>query len=656
MEAADSVRGGVTPAVAVVDGAGTVIGWTQAAEELTGYPAADILGRPIGSLLPPDGHDRDGERSGAHLPRTGLMEVRRRDGEVVIVRAEAVPLTLGDDVGSRQESWLVSAIPAAIDLSTGTGALLESLISSFPVAMAIWDKDLRCVWFNEAAEQLSDGYPYYRIGRSLTEVIAGIDTEAVQDAMREVLADSRPTIDREARWFHGSQERALSISLLPLEGADGRPLGVCSVALDFSNSKARDHLDLLREASVRLGSTLDVMKTAQELAELAIPVVADYVTVDLPEAMLPGTEPLQRRAATSSPVFRLAGAASVHEGAPESLWERKETVFVPPRSPFTEVLHSRRPHFEPVLDTSPGAWLDLDPDRARIIHATGMHSLIVIPLQARDDVLGVATFARTSNPAPFTRDDLLLAEELVTRAALSLDNARQYTIVNHNLELLEAAVQRERRFTSDASHDLRTPITGARLRLEEALMDPDAVDWPRMAKDLLNDVERQQAIAEDILILARLDADRPAQRQRTDLAELVRAELQRRTPGRVPIRTDLAPGVFVSGDRLLLSRLLTNLLNNAQRHAATGVTVVVRAEDDTAVLMVLDDGAGIAPDHRELIFERFARLPESRARDPKGTGLGLAISREIAHAHQGTLTVEDPGQGTCLVLRMSRLA
>jgi hypothetical protein len=149
----------------------------------------------------------------------------------------------------------------------------------------------------------------------------------------------------------------------------------------FSNSKARDHLDLLREASVRLGSTLDVVKTAQELAELAIPVLADYLTVDLPEAMLPGTEPLQRLAATEtgSPVFRPAGVASVHDGAPESLWERKETVFVPPRSPFTEVLHSRRPHFEPLLDNSPGTWLDLDPDRARTIHAIGMHSLIVIP-------------------------------------------------------------------------------------------------------------------------------------------------------------------------------------------------------------------------------------------------------------------------------------
>ncbi|MEO3795958.1 GAF domain-containing SpoIIE family protein phosphatase [Nonomuraea sp. B10E15] len=156
---------------------------------------------------------------------------------------------------------------------------------------------------------------------------------------------------------------------------------------------------------------------------------ADYVTVDLPDAMLPGAEPLQRPAATEAgiPVFRRAGAASVHDGVPESLRERKETVFVPPGSPFMEVLHSRRPHFEPVLDTSPGTWLDLVPDRARTIHATGMHSLIVIPLEARGDVLGVAVFGRTSHPAPFSRDDLLLAEELVTRAALSLANARQYT-------------------------------------------------------------------------------------------------------------------------------------------------------------------------------------------------------------------------------------
>ncbi|WP_061293196.1 SpoIIE family protein phosphatase [Herbidospora cretacea] len=410
----------VTPAVAVVDEAGAVIGWTRAAEELTGYPAADIVGRPIDTLLPPD-------EPRVPLPRTGMMEVRRRDGEVVMVRAEAAPLTLGDDADGGRESWLLSAIPVAIGPATDTGALLESLIGSFPVAMAIWDRDLRCVWFNEAAEQLRDGYPYYRIGRSLTEVVPGIDNESVRDAVRGVLADGRPTIDREAHWSYGGRERVLSVSLLPLTGADGRTLGVCSVALDFSDSKARDHLELLREAGVRLVSTLDVMSTAQELAELAVPVLADFVTVDLPEVMLPGAEPLRRSADTPGPHFRRAGVATVRDGAPESLWKREEAVFVPPGSPFMEVLRSRKAHFEPVLDTSPGTWLDLDPDRARVVHATGMHSLIVVPLEARGDVLGVAVFARTENPAPFSRDDLVVAEELVTRAALCLDNARQYT-------------------------------------------------------------------------------------------------------------------------------------------------------------------------------------------------------------------------------------
>ncbi|WP_223189762.1 sensor histidine kinase [Nonomuraea terrae] len=227
--------------------------------------------------------------------------------------------------------------------------------------------------------------------------------------------------------------------------------------------------------------------------------------------------------------------------------------------------------------------------------------------------------------------------------------------VNYTLQLLERALQQERRFTSDASHDLRAPMAAARLRLEEALTDPGTVDWPGMAKELLSDVERQQAIADDILALARLDADRSPQHERNDLAELARTELQHRPPGRVPIHADLESGVFVACDRQLICRLLTNLLDNAQRHAATAATVAVRAEDGTGVLAVADDGAGIAPEHRELVFERFVRLPESRARDPKGTGLGLPICREIAHAHQGTLTIEDPGQGTCFVLRVPLL-
>ncbi|MFG2078484.1 SpoIIE family protein phosphatase [Nonomuraea maritima] len=432
---------GVSPSVAVVDGDGTVIGWTEAAEQLTGYPAADIVGRPVGVLLPPGGEG---------LPRTGLTEVRRRDGGAVIVQAEAAPLTLGDEPGH----WLVTAVPAASDLSTGTGALLELLGSSFPVAMALWDRDLRCVWLNEAARQLSHGYPHYRIGRCLTEAIEGIDTEALQDVMRRVLDGGPPVIDREALWSHRGEERVMSISLFPLEGADGRPLAVCSVALDFSTSQARDRLRLLREASVRLGSTLDVMKTGQELAELAVRALADHVTVDLAEAMLP-TERLQRPVTTEAglPVLRRVGVASVDDETSDSdgasLWVRDEAVPVSWGSPAMEVLHSRRPHFEPVLDMS-GNWAVLDRDRVLAFHAAGLHSLIAVPLEAGSDVLGVAIFGRTVNPAPFTRDDLMLAEELVTRASFSLENALQYT----RERLTTLALQRDL-----LPHDLRGSAT-----------------------------------------------------------------------------------------------------------------------------------------------------------------------------------------------------
>lgn len=191
----------------------------------------------------------------------------------------------------------------------------------------------------------------------------------------------------------------------------------------------RGRLGLLTEAESRVGANLDPMATAQELAETMVPYLADYTTIDLADAIPLGREPLEHLKSpdTRIPGFYRAGVASIHADLRESLWARGTPVFVPPTSPFTAVLHSRTSHFEPVLDTSPGTWLDNDPDRARVIHATGMHSLIIVPLQARGSMLGVVVLVRTENPAPFTRADLVLAEELAKRASLSLDNALRYT-------------------------------------------------------------------------------------------------------------------------------------------------------------------------------------------------------------------------------------
>jgi signal transduction histidine kinase len=227
--------------------------------------------------------------------------------------------------------------------------------------------------------------------------------------------------------------------------------------------------------------------------------------------------------------------------------------------------------------------------------------------------------------------------------------------VNDTLDRLEGAYQQLRRFTSDASHDLRNPITAMRAQVEQALMYPDDTDWPRTATAVLAGIERLQAIVTDLLTLARLDARAPLTREPTDLGQLVGAELDRRTCSRMQIVKDLRQDVFIDCDRLRITRVLTNLIDNAERHATSKITVIVRADGPTAVLEVIDDGAGIAPEQREMVFDRFTRLEASRDRDAGGTGLGLSIAREIAQAHQGTLTIEDSECGARFVLRLPRV-
>ena len=164
----------------------------------------------------------------------------------------------------------------------------------------------------------------------------------------------------------------------------------------------------------------------------------------------------------------------------------------------------------------------------------------------------------------------------------------------------------------------------------------------------------ERAIVTDLLVIARLDSGERASRDYINLGELVRTEMGRRFR-RKRIVLDLRPAV-VNGDRLQLIRLLTNLLDNAERHATSTVTLTVRCEEAQAVLEVIDDGTGIAPEHREVVFQRFSRLPAGRETDKQGTGLGLAIAREIAEQHGGGLTIEDSEKGARFVLKIPLLA
>ncbi|MFI0482449.1 sensor histidine kinase [Actinomadura sp. 9N215] len=229
--------------------------------------------------------------------------------------------------------------------------------------------------------------------------------------------------------------------------------------------------------------------------------------------------------------------------------------------------------------------------------------------------------------------------------------------INATLDRLERAVARQRAFVIDVSHELRSPLAALRMELELAMSAPDETDVRETLQAVLINTDRVSAVVDDLLALSRLEADKNFPREPVDLTELADQEVLRR-PFRTQV-TVLAEGaVTVNGGRGELSRLLTNLMDNADRHAASEVTVIIGMEQpSTAVVEVIDDGTGVAPKDRERVFERFARLAEGRHRDAGGTGLGLAISRDIAEAHSGSLVLTDRVDGlpgARFVLRLPR--
>ncbi|MDT0341381.1 sensor histidine kinase [Streptomyces litchfieldiae] len=216
---------------------------------------------------------------------------------------------------------------------------------------------------------------------------------------------------------------------------------------------------------------------------------------------------------------------------------------------------------------------------------------------------------------------------------------------NETLAALETSVERQRRFVADASHELRSPIASLRTQLEVGEAHPELLDLPGAVKDTV----RLQDLAADLLLLARLDAGERPLSGEVELAGLVTKELARRRAGdRHPVRLAGAEEVTVTGSRGQLLRVLGNLLDNAQRHAAGAVRVSLRREDGEAVLEVADDGAGVPEPDRERIFERFVRLDDARSREDGGAGLGLAIARDVAARHGGSLTVHDAPEGGAL--------
>ncbi|MFB7635117.1 SpoIIE family protein phosphatase [Streptomyces sp. NPDC056149] len=420
-------------ALVLCDARGRVESWPEGAERLLGHPAADVVGRTAAALLAPDDAARLPAIAAECRTRggwSGTVTARHKDGgpvDVTVQLARAVD-------GTGAAHWLAVATRASVfpgrEMSR---AVLEQLLLQTPVGMAVVDTDLRFVWSNVALERFGGGPARERIGRRLAEVQPGLDAEALEAQMRRVLESGEPVLGYEHIGRPQSEphhERAHAMSFVRLDNGDGRPIGVCYTVIDITERyRNRQRLILLDRAGTAIGQSLDVLRTAQELADVAVPDLADFVTVDLLDSVIRGGDPLTGPPGDADRVaLRRGGQQSARAGIPEAVVDVGDLASYHSWSPPIRALVEGKPWRMEWLDPHGQEWAaDVPGGRRRALREQGLHTAMVVPIRARGTTMGVTSFFRGARGEPFTADDLRLAEEFVARAAVCLDNARRYT-------------------------------------------------------------------------------------------------------------------------------------------------------------------------------------------------------------------------------------
>ncbi|MEU0374182.1 SpoIIE family protein phosphatase [Streptomyces sp. NPDC006283] len=307
--------------------------------------------------------------------------------------------------------------------------LQRRILEQLPVPVTFFDRSLRLVAANTAACSTTGRPKEQLIGLRPAEVAPGVlagGEEGLEQAMEQVLRTGEPRTH--ATCLSGGSPEGASVAVLsPVKDDTGAVQGVAMVSQDTSEQyRARQRMAVLNEASRRIGSTLDLGRTAEELAELATENFADFVAVDLLASVLAGEEgrPVGGRGTIA---LCRAAQASVLEDCPEAVVPLGATHSFDRDSAVGRALARGETARRTVDEEALRDWTAADPQRVRSMRDHRIHSTIVAPLQARGTTLGMAVFCRHRTPDPFDDRDLQLAAELVARAAVCVDNARRYT-------------------------------------------------------------------------------------------------------------------------------------------------------------------------------------------------------------------------------------
>ena len=496
-------------ATALIAADGRILHWSADAELLLGHKAEDVLGAYAADLLVTE-PDRPEvlelfSRIIAGEPWSGVYQVRHRDGHLVDLDFRTHPISGPDG------QPLVLAVASDVrelrrvqaDL-----AVLDSFFTQSPVGMAVYDTDLRFIRLNEALARINGIPVEQHLGRRTSEVLPGPEGEGIEGLIRHVLESGEPVVDARShgRSHDGSgREQAWSASYFRLEEPNGTVLGVSSTIVEVTASflaesraeRSRERLELLVDAGSRIGTTLDLERTAHELAHTMVPRVADLAGVFVLERLLTEGDQAQAGSGGEEWVRRLALAGS-RPGYPAGALPTDQAYHLPPDSPYAEALATGETVVVPGQDLPP-----LIPtaamDEVKQYLGGNAHAVRVTPLVARDSVLGLVVYARRADRDAFDWEDNALGDQLAARAATAIENAQLYlrehrTLVARQQALREAHAAQERlALLNEASTRI-----GSTLDLTQTALELAEVATPRLADTVVVEVLESLVRGEEV--------------------------------------------------------------------------------------------------------------------------------------------------------------
>jgi PAS domain S-box-containing protein len=683
---------------------GTIQSWNRGAELLFGYTAEEAIGRSIRIIIPQDRQSEEDEvlariRRGQSISHFETIR-QRKDGTLVPISLTVSPLRneagvivgvskIARDLSERRhaEQLLESARLAQVDLQRRLMTLVaasSSLLLSprvehvMPAALnlvtqlldadasAMW-RISRGTWRIGALQGVSESFSSRVVGAYRT---AHTGNGPSADPMIAVDVMSDPMLEAQRDAYAG--EAIVSLMAVPLRiGSDmsgtlvayyrkthhfseveietARALGnlvsaaITTAELYDVQRRSREQSDLLAAATAVLSGSLDYQETLRRIARLAVPQLADWCAVDL-----------------EVEDSRIERVALAHVDGAKAEKARDLQKKYPPDPDSSSGVHEVLRTGAPILVSDvTDAMLEArarSPEHLAGLRELGVRSYMSVPLRVHNRTLGVLSFVAGESGRQYDAFDLQFAQDLATRAAMAVENARAYQ------ETLRANRLKDE-FLATLSHELRTPlnaILGYARMLKSGMVDPERL--PRAVEIIHKNSVALTKIVEDVLDVSRIVSGKLRLKTQTlDLAPVVAASVETVQPAAeakgIALHAVMEPGpAQVIGDPDRLQQVMWNVLSNAVKFTPNGGTISVRLEpaDGCVDIIVTDTGLGIAPEFLPHIFERFRQGDSRFAREFGGLGLGLAIARHIVEMHGGTIQAssEGPGQGSTFRLRL----